>query len=198
MEDSKCYLSVRGDTPHTHALMRAVAVGCIPVVVSNHYPLCAPALPHTLDMQDYAVILDEDSFLSDPLGTLLSLDKMFNTQTKLEGLRFAQQVALPNHPKGFFYHQRGAFIHEANLAMQRYNLHTRPANLLKGAMNEPIVMMQQTTSPSHPLYSKCWISHWKPSKQTEVGADSKTRGPPLCGRTQDLFQKDVDKNGRPR
>ena len=47
MSSAKFCLAIRGDTPHTHALLHAVQVGCIPVVIANLMDLWAPTLKHS-------------------------------------------------------------------------------------------------------------------------------------------------------
>jgi hypothetical protein len=67
---SRFCLAIRGDTPHSHALLRAVKVGCIPVVVCDSYPLYAPTFKSSLNMRDYAIFVPEKAFLEDPLREL--------------------------------------------------------------------------------------------------------------------------------
>ena len=110
--DSKFCLCIRGDTPHTHALSSSVKVGCIPVIVCDSYPLYAPTLKSSVDMSDYAVILDENKFVEDPVRELKKLQDMtdLEIQMKLKALALAQRVLVYDHPDSLFV---PAFIQEA-------------------------------------------------------------------------------------
>ena len=116
--DSKFCLAVRGDTPHTHALLRAVQVGCIPVVVSDYYERYAPTFRSLIRMDDYSVLIDEHRFVEDPIGTLVSdlvgLSEE-STRRKLEGLRYAQRIMLMDHPDSLFV---PALLYAANQEME--------------------------------------------------------------------------------
>ena len=102
--NSKYCLAIRGDTPHTHALIRAVKVGCIPVVVSDYYPLYAPTFASTVDMKRFSVFLPEVDFLKDPKRTLEALAHISpeETKTRIKELQFAQRVLLYDHPQSLF------------------------------------------------------------------------------------------------
>ena len=116
--NSKFCLAVRGDTPHTHALVRSIKVGCIPVLVSDVYPDYAPTLPLTLDMRSFSIVIPERDFVQDPAEALLSALGRLSPETirqKLAALRFAQQVALFDHPQSLFV---PAFLKEAMTATQ--------------------------------------------------------------------------------
>ena len=116
--DSKFCLAVRGDTPHTHALLRAVQVGCIPVVVSEYYERYSPTFRSLVRMDDYVVMVDEHRFVEDPIGTLVSdlvgLSEE-SIRTKLEGLRYAQRIMLMDHPESLFV---PALLYAANHEME--------------------------------------------------------------------------------
>ena len=73
--DSKFCLVVRGDSPHSKAFLRAIRVGCIPVVVADSLEIYAPVLKSTLTMSDYAIIIDEKAFVENPEIELLRLLK---------------------------------------------------------------------------------------------------------------------------
>jgi hypothetical protein len=113
--NSKYCLAIRGDTPHTHALIRAVKVGCIPVVISDYYPVYAPTFVSTLDMTRFSVFIGEEDFMRDPEGTLRSLTTIpiKETQARLRELRLAQRVLLYDHPNSLFVQ---AFLKEALIA----------------------------------------------------------------------------------
>ena len=115
--DSKFCLAIRGDTPHTHALLRSIKVGCIPVIVSDFYPDYAPTLKSTLDMRSFSIFLDEKDFLQDPGKALSSLVELSEEtiREKLSAVRFAQEVALFDHPQSLFV---PAFLKEAMNTMR--------------------------------------------------------------------------------
>ena len=114
---SKFCAAIRGDTPHTHALLNAVRVGCIPVVISDFYPMYAPSFPSTLKMEDYCVFIPEDDFIRDPAKELLRLMDLSEgaIRRKLEGLAFAQKVVLIDHPESLFVQ---AFLKESLFAYE--------------------------------------------------------------------------------
>jgi hypothetical protein len=92
--DSQFCLSIRGNTPHTHTLLRAVRVGCIPAVVSNFYPIFAPTLTSKLAMEDLSIFIKEYDFRMDMGGELrrsVTLNKTFLRNTT-KYLAWAQRV----------------------------------------------------------------------------------------------------------
>ena len=101
---SQFCLMIRGDSPHSHALWRSIRVGCIPVIISKHLPVYAPIFKSTLNMSDYAVILDEDELLRNATKALLTLREMTMQQVeiKLLHLAFAQRVLFTDHPESLF------------------------------------------------------------------------------------------------
>lgn len=119
MTHSKFCLVVRGDTPHSHTLLRAIKVGCIPVIVSDYYPVYAPTLKSSLNMMDYSIFIDEKVFLKDPIGSLKRIQDISSKKIKekIKALAYAQRVALPDHPDSLFVN---AFLKEALFA-QRNN-----------------------------------------------------------------------------
>jgi hypothetical protein len=102
--DSQFCLVVRGDSPHSHALWRAIRVGCIPVIASDTLPIFSPMFKHTLNMLDYSIILSEQELVNHPEETLLRLKNMTpgDIATKIRNLAFAQQVIFTDHPKSLF------------------------------------------------------------------------------------------------
>jgi hypothetical protein len=120
MNNSKFCLAIRGDTPHTHALMRAVKMGCIPVVISDFYPVYAPTLKSTLSMEDYCIFIPEDDFIANPEKELMALANLSEEflRTKIEALQFAQQVALYDSPNSLFV---PAFVKEADVAIKYHH-----------------------------------------------------------------------------
>lgn len=110
--DSKFCLVIRGDSPHSKAFIRSIRVGCIPVIVADCLPIYAPVLKSTLNMSDYAVMLDEKKFVENPesqLLTLLDLDES-EISNKIKHLAFAQKVMMLDHPGSLFV---PALLHEA-------------------------------------------------------------------------------------
>ena len=101
---SQFCLMIRGDSPHSHALWRSIRVGCIPVIISKHLPVYAPIFKSTLNMSDYAVILDEEELLRNATKALLTLREMTMQQVeiKLLHLAFAQRVLFTDHPESLF------------------------------------------------------------------------------------------------
>jgi hypothetical protein len=114
---SKFCLAIRGDTPHTHSLLNAVKVGCIPVVVSDFYPIYAPSFPLTLNMEDYCIFIREADFIRDPVGEVLKLMELseHEIQRKLRGIAFAQKVVVMDHPESLFVQ---AFLKESLFTYQ--------------------------------------------------------------------------------
>jgi hypothetical protein len=116
--DSKfCYI-IRGDNPTSRALNRAVSVGCIPIIVSDVLEAYSPTLKSSAILSDYAVMVDEETFLRDPLAATKQVLNMpaEEIQSKLVASAFAQRVILPTHPESLFV---PAVLHEANEARKR-------------------------------------------------------------------------------
>jgi hypothetical protein len=103
---SKYCFVIRGDSPHSRALLRSVRVGCIPVIVSDFYPYFSPTLRQSISMDDYAIIIDEATFLKDPLAATRAVEREmegpYKIQAKLEGLAFSQRLFFPDHPQSLF------------------------------------------------------------------------------------------------
>jgi hypothetical protein len=116
---SQYCLVVRGDTPHSHAMINAVRAGCIPVVVSDYYEEYAAPFKSTLSMHDFCFILDEQKFLADPTKELLVLKSLPDEviKAKLLNLTLAQQVVLPDHQHSWFVN---AFLKETLAVDERY------------------------------------------------------------------------------
>ena len=142
--DSKLCLAIRGDNPATHAVLRSVRVGCIPVVISDSLPRYpySPTLKSTIHLTDYTIMVDETSFLKDPAGVLLNLLTQNNItsmipisskgngtaattstptasisatiQNKIQELQFAQRIIFPDHPQSLFVE---AFLKECWLSI---------------------------------------------------------------------------------
>lgn len=110
--NSKFCLVIRGDLPPSHALERSIRVGCIPVIISDLVPKYTSPLKSTLDMHDYAIILNETEFLNNPQEELAKLNDipLHVIQQKLHSLAFAQRILLLEHPDSLFV---PAFLKEA-------------------------------------------------------------------------------------
>ena len=114
-KSSKFCPVIRGDSPHTHAFMRSIRVGCIPVIISNPVPIHSPILKSSIHMSDYAIILDEEVFINNPHKALLKLKDIpeEHIDIKLKHLAFAQRVLFSDHPQSLFI---PAFIKETQMA----------------------------------------------------------------------------------
>jgi len=112
---SKFCLIVRGDTPHSHALLRAVRVGCMPVIVSDLYSRFAPTLPSTLDLTDFCIIVKERAYMNDTKSILVGLGELDESylRNKTENLAWAQRVIFPDYEDSLFV---PAFFREASTA----------------------------------------------------------------------------------
>ena len=111
---------IRGDSPHSHALLRAIKVGCIPVIISNLYKEYSSPFRSSLNMEDYSVMIDEEDFLADP-GRELAKLKDLSTQEiakKIDNLAFAQKLVLPDHPDSLLV---PAFLRETMESIRRGN-----------------------------------------------------------------------------
>jgi hypothetical protein len=109
---SKFCLVTRGDTPHSHSLFFAVRAGCIPVVVSDFYPEYAPPFKSSLDMRDFCIFIEEQTFLQEPVRSLMDLENLSEDflRAKLTNLTEAQRIVLPDHEQSLFV---PALLHEA-------------------------------------------------------------------------------------
>lgn len=116
--DSKFCLAIRGDNPQSHALLRSVRAGCIPVVVSDLWPFYAPALKSSLRIEQYSIMITEADFISNPQRSLLKLADINTTmiKEKIAYLSLAQRVLLPDHPESLFV---PAFLKEAMVSMEK-------------------------------------------------------------------------------
>jgi len=110
--DSKFCLVIRGDSPHSNALLRAVRVGCIPVVVADCLPIYSPVMKSILNMSDYTIMMDEKKFTQNPEKSMLSLLALSEEEieVKMKHLAFAQRVTMMDHPESLFI---PAFLHGA-------------------------------------------------------------------------------------
>lgn len=98
-------LVIRGDNPASRSLWRAIRHGCIPVVVSDMLPYYSPVFRSLLDMDDYAVMVDEFAYLANPTKALTEAIynlTLHDIQSKLNGVNLMQRLIIPNHPKSLF------------------------------------------------------------------------------------------------
>lgn len=114
---SKFCLVIRGDTPNSHALLRAVKVGCIPVVVCDYYTLFSPTFKTSLNIEEFSFFLDEKDFLENPQQRLASLQDIPETEIrkKIRALQYAQMITCPDHADSLFI---PAFLREAHASFQ--------------------------------------------------------------------------------
>ena len=104
ISNSKFCLAIRGDTPHTHALLRSIRAGCLPVVISDYYPMFASSFANIISMEEYCIFISEQTFISNPTQALLSLQDVPRDviESKLQGLQFVQRILFPDHPQTLF------------------------------------------------------------------------------------------------
>ena len=116
-QDSKFCLVIRGDSPHSHSLWRAIRLGCIPVIAADSLPIYAPMFKSTLNMSEYAVLVSEEELVTDTEKTLLKLQDMSDAEVeaKVKHLAFAQRVIMTDHPQSLFV---PAFLYEATMASE--------------------------------------------------------------------------------
>jgi hypothetical protein len=118
-QSSRFCLVIRGDSPMSRAHLRAVKVGCIPVIVSDLLEYYSPTFKSSIAMSDYSIILDEDEFRADPIATVLKLNELSEEVIceKLAYLELAQRLFLPDHPESLFV---PALLHEVKESMTNH------------------------------------------------------------------------------
>jgi Exostosin family len=102
---SKFCFVIRGDSPMSRSHLRAVKVGCIPVIVSDTLPYYSPIFTSSgISIEDYSIMITEKEFLLDPVATVLFLSQLEETylRTKLNYLALAQRLFFPDHPQSLF------------------------------------------------------------------------------------------------
>jgi hypothetical protein len=116
-QDSKFCLVIRGDSPHSHSLWRAIRLGCIPVIAADSLPIFSPMFKSTLNMSEYAVLVSEQELVTDTEKTLLKLQDMSDAEVeaKVKHLAFAQRVIMVDHPQSLFV---PALLYEATMASE--------------------------------------------------------------------------------
>lgn len=93
--DSKFCLVVIGDQPGSRALPRAIRAGCMPIIISDPLPVFQSFYPKTLKYDDFALIIQQDDFINDPIGSLdqkISSLSPADLKHKIEGLRLLQRI----------------------------------------------------------------------------------------------------------
>ena len=120
---SRFCLVIRGDNPVSRSHLRAVKVGCIPVIVSNLLEYYAPIFKSLIKVSDYSIMVDEDEFLADPVATLMKVKNMSEEVLceKVEYLKLAQRLLIPDAPESLFV---PALLHEVNESMNRASNHS--------------------------------------------------------------------------
>ena len=115
---SRFCLVIRGDNPLSRSQLRAVKVGCIPVIVSNMLEYYAPIFKSSIAVSDYAIMVDEHEFLADPVAALMKVKNSSEEVLceKVEYLRLAQRLLIPDHPESLFV---PALLHQVNESMKR-------------------------------------------------------------------------------
>ena len=85
------------------------------MIAADVLPVFSPMYKNTLQVEDYAVVLNEEELVSDPTKTLLQLNDMSEEEIrlKLKHLAFAQRVIFTDHPQSLFV---PAFLKEAEMA----------------------------------------------------------------------------------
>ena len=99
--DSKYCLVIRGDTPSSHALIRALRVGCLPVVISDFLPIFSPSLSATLDVRNFCIFVDEEEYITNVAAVFqriaaLETEHPDYLRLKYEHLHWAQRVLFPD------------------------------------------------------------------------------------------------------
>eukprot|EP00560_Eucampia_antarctica_P002408 CAMPEP_0197833446 /NCGR_PEP_ID=MMETSP1437-20131217/19074_1 /TAXON_ID=49252 ORGANISM="Eucampia antarctica, Strain CCMP1452" /NCGR_SAMPLE_ID=MMETSP1437 /ASSEMBLY_ACC=CAM_ASM_001096 /LENGTH=745 /DNA_ID=CAMNT_0043437515 /DNA_START=131 /DNA_END=2368 /DNA_ORIENTATION=+ len=102
--DSKFCLTIRGDQPGSRSLNRAIRVGCIPLIISDALPVFQSLYSKTLQYDDFALIVKEEDFLKDPIGSLDKAISLSPTELlqKLEGLRLMQRIVTADQSDSLF------------------------------------------------------------------------------------------------
>lgn len=81
-EQSKFCLTIRGDTPTSNSLYNAIKVGCVPVIISDTFPLVGQPFGTQLPWSLFTVTLPEEVFATDPLAVARFLWQMPASQQR--------------------------------------------------------------------------------------------------------------------
>lgn len=144
--DSKFCLIIRGDQPGSRSLNRAIRAGCMPLIVSDVLPVFQSLYPKTLQYNDFAVMVQEEDFLVDPIGSLdraimLSKPKI---EEKLEGLRLMQRIESADQSDSLFV---PAFAREVVETMKEKGVGTGPisSSLCNNSRSNATSLMMPST-----------------------------------------------------
>lgn len=145
--DSKFCLIIRGDQPGSRSLNRAIRAGCMPLIVSDVLPVFQSLYPKTLQYNDFAVMVQEEDFLVDPIGSLdraIMLPKP-EIEEKLEGLRLMQRIESADQSDSLFV---PAFAREVVETMKEKGVGTGPivssSSLCNSRSNATSLVMPST------------------------------------------------------
>ena len=103
--DSKFCLVIRGDTPGSRSMTRAIRAGCMPLIVSDSLPAYQPLYSKTVNYSNFALLVKEDDFLDDPFRSLdnaVSSLSPTDLRNKVEGLRLMQRMVTCDQPDSLF------------------------------------------------------------------------------------------------
>ncbi|KAL7493004.1 hypothetical protein ACHAWT_002160, partial [Skeletonema menzelii] len=151
--DSKFCLIIRGDQPGSRALDRAIRAGCMPLIVSDVLPVFHSLYPKTLQYTDFAVMVQEEDFLVDPIGSLDKAIKLSKPQMeeKLECLRLMQRIESADQPDSLFV---PAFAREVVETMKEKGLETGPissSSLCNSRNNQATTSLQMPSTDAQML-----------------------------------------------
>jgi Exostosin family len=123
-QSSRFCLVIRGDDPMSRSLLRAVKVGCIPVIISDLFEYYAPTFKRSIAVSAYSILIPEYEFRTDPVAAVLKLNTVSDDVIveKLKYLALAQRLLLPDHPQSLFV---PALLYEAWEAMKRASNRTQ-------------------------------------------------------------------------
>lgn len=102
--DSKFCINFRGDNPATRSFFHAIRAGCMPIIISDILPQYQALFTKSLQYDDFAVIVKEDDFLKDPLGSLNEVVSLSSVELnrKIEGLRLMQRIMATDQKDSLF------------------------------------------------------------------------------------------------
>ncbi|KAL3797261.1 hypothetical protein HJC23_004553 [Cyclotella cryptica] len=112
ISNAKFCLVVRGDNPSSRSFYTAIRVGCVPMVVSNALPHYQPLFPSLVNFDDFAILIDEKDFLSNPSESInhaIRSLSVFDQKRLIHGLELVQQLLVLDHSHSLF---APAFVHE--------------------------------------------------------------------------------------
>lgn len=98
---AKYCLVIRGDTPGSRALFRAIRAGCLPVIVSDALEAYAPLFRSWLRLEDFALRVPEHDFARHARDALVRAVHGVSPRVweqKLQGLALIQRIVVLDHP----------------------------------------------------------------------------------------------------